>query len=326
MYIFYKGYLFEGSMTSTVFYIIAAIFTTIGNLLVILTFVKDPYGQLRKRRNYFLLNLALSDIIMGACVDPLLATAFWTKSSNLLFAHYIFAILSGASSLLNLTALSIIRYYALKDPFGYEALISNVRVTLGLAAIWLQSLHLALLPVLGWTTPSYQLYLYMMGFLIPTIFIFLAYYGVFRAIRNYTLRIVNRTDAKVCSPSVCYIYRDDSDDQSTKRAEPSPNNTARTRRAIEREKSVTKTLVIVMIVFVVSWLPLLVVDVLMVQCESCRAWQHVHLARDISLTLTYFSSGINPILYTLRIRQFRIALLKMMNMTNIDFTSSFRHN
>lgn len=263
---------------------------------------------------------------MGVCVDPILAVAYWTNSQQLLFAHYIFAILSGASSLLNLTVLSVIRYYALKDPFGYETLISNARLVFGLVAIWIQSLHLAMLPVLGWTSSSYQLYLYTMGFLIPTVFIFLAYFGIFRAIREYTFGVmsVNEAIARSCSPSVSYIYRDNPD---TCNAISLSYYSARTRRAIEREKSVTKTLIIVMIVFVISWLPLLIVDVLMVQCKTCRKWQHIHIARDISLTLTYFSSGINPILYTLRIRQFRIALFKMMNVpTVVEFASSFRQN
>lgn len=314
---FYTGYWFSGSLASSIFYIIASIFTISGNLLVIVTFIKDPYGQLKKRRNYFLLNLAVSDIIMGACVHPLLVVAFWTNLNSLLFAHYIFAILSGGSSLLNLTALSIIRYYALKDPFGYESLLSRKRVVQGLVLIWLQSLHLAVLPIIGWTTSTYQIYLYSMGFLIPTIVIFLAYYGVFRSIRNYTLGIVTNSP----SSSASYIYKE-SDSQNQSRS--TEVQSLRTRKAVEREKSVTKTLAIVLMVFVVSWLPLLIVDVFMVQCVSCRKWPQLHFVRDITLSLTYFSSGVNPILYTLRIRQFRNALLKLMNIDRIDFASSFR--
>ncbi|KAK3730668.1 hypothetical protein QZH41_005480 [Actinostola sp. cb2023] len=315
---FYDGYWFEGSMASSVLYMLAAVFTVTGNLLVFVTFIKDPYGQLRKRRNCFLVNLAISDILMGAFVIPLLAIAFWAKAEDLLFAHYIIAVVSGSSSLLNLTALSIIRYYALKDPFGYESLITYKRAILGVIGIWLQSIHLALLPVLGWTSPSYQLYLYGVGFTLPSVFIFLAYYGVFRRMRKYTRGIVatvSKTD--LAKRSAYYIDNDDgtkSHVQSTQ--------SVRIRKAVEREKRVTKTLVIVMSVFVLSWLPMLFLDVLLVQFPSCRSWSQIHLARDISLTLTYFSSGINPILYTLRIRQFRVAVLKLIRVASADFSNS----
>lgn len=299
----------------------------IGNLLVFITFVKDPYGQLRKRRNYFLVNLAISDIIMGALAEPLLACGYWYNQDRIFFAHYLFAIISGASSLTSLTALTIIRYYALKDPFGYEMLISNKRVFGGVVLIWLQSGHLALLPVLGWQTPSYQLYLYGVGFTIPSFCIFLAYFGILRKIRHYTKNVVKVNGREESRPpqssSVFYINTQEVNEMKEQVSRPE-NKGIRTRRAVEREKRVTKTLLMVMTIFILSWLPMLIVDVLMVQCRSCRKWKNIHLARDVALSITYLSSGVNPILYTLRMRQFRAAVIKLLGLS--DWNISFRRD
>lgn len=324
---FYEGYWFEGSLASTVFYMIVAGFTVVGNLLVFITFVKDPYGQLRKRRNYFLVNLAVSDILMGAFAEPLLACGYWYKKEQIFFAHYMFAIISGASSLSSLTALTIIRYYALKDPFGYELLISNKRVLAGVFLIWLQSGHLALLPVLGWKTPSYQLYLYGVGFSIPCFFIFLAYFGILRTIRHYTSNVV-KVNGTIDSrpPSSAFYVTFKAATENKGQISLSENKGVRTRRAVEREKRVTKTLLIVMTIFVLSWLPMLIVDVLMVQCLSCRKWENIHLARDVTLTITYFSSGVNPILYTLRMRQFRAAVIKLLGLSDWEISGSCRRD
>ncbi|XP_031570780.1 probable G-protein coupled receptor No18, partial [Actinia tenebrosa] len=322
---FYEGYYFEGSLASTVFYMIVAVFTVVGNSLVFITFVKDPYGQLRKRRNYFLVNLAVSDIIMGACAEPLLACGYWYKKDQIFFAHYLFAIISGASSLTSLTALTIIRYYALKDPFEYEMLISSKRVLAGVVLIWLQSGHLALLPVLGWQTPSYQLYLYGVGFSIPCIFIFLAYFGILRSIRHYTKNVM-KVNATIDSRSSSAFYLSTEAIENQGQVSRPENNGVRTRRAVEREKNVTKTLLIVMCIFVLSWLPMLIVDVLMVQCVSCRNWENIHLARDVTLTITYFSSGVNPILYTLRMRQFRAAVIKLLGLGDWVIVMPYKRN
>ena len=321
---FYDGYWFEGSLGSAVFYIIVAGFTVTGNSLVFITFVKDPYGQLRKRRNYFLVNLAVSDIIMGAFAEPLLACGYWYNEDKIFFAHYLFAIISGASSLTSLTALTIIRYYALKDPFGYELLISNKRVLTGVVLIWLQSGHLALLPVLGWQTPSYQLYLYGMGFTIPCFFIFLAYFGILRTMRHYTKNVMKVNGTPDLRSSAFYLSTEGI--ETLGQVSCPENNRARTRRAVEREKRVTKTLLIVMSIFVLSWLPMLIVDVLMVQCLSCRNSKNIHLARDVALTITYFSSGVNPILYTLRMRQFRAAVIKLLGLSDWVFTMPSRRS
>ncbi|XP_032234125.2 adenosine receptor A2a [Nematostella vectensis] len=299
---FYNGYWFSSSFASSVIYIIISVFTVSGNVLVCVTFALDPYGQLHKPQNVFLVNLAVSDLIMGALTDTLLASTYWiSPAEGLFFAHYVCAIISGASSLLNLTALSVIRYYAVREPVDYQAKITRHRVFVAIVFIWALSLHLALLPVFGWRSPSYQLYLYGVGFGIPCVIIFVAYYGFHGAIRQHTRTI--------------------RDMEMTDRNLPAGSNTdlsyhSRVKRVIERERHVTKTIVLILSLFVASWLPFLMVDIIMVQCVTCRDSPRLHLARDVTLSITYFSAGINPLLYTWRVIQFRRAVAKVLHLSS----------
>ena len=287
---FFEGYWFQTSLPSVVVYVIASLFTISANVLLLISYWKDPFQELQTVQNYYVVDLGIADLIMGAISEPLLIVTFW-KNQNLIFLlHYIFAIISASSSLLNIVALSIIRYLSIRRPFHSHMVVNrnNVRISIGM--IWAISFHYALLPVLGWRDKTFQLYLYGLGCILPTMVFMFAYCMLCSALHKHNNMIVSLGVQRSLSL----------------------NNALRT------EKAATRTVFLVLVVFLIAWIPFLIVDLLMVQYVDCRT-DEFHYARDITLSLVYFSSGINPVIYAWRVKSFRRAFLCITRNGRVSF-------
>ena len=129
-------------------FLVESLSIIIGNLLVIVAFTSSR--RLRKRKHYFLINLAFSDFLIGALSVPLafygLAVYFdlWYVTSNkrakatLFFTEALFCF----SSLLNLAAVGLERMYATMWPMRHRALASRTYRVL-IAFVWIISAGIA---------------------------------------------------------------------------------------------------------------------------------------------------------------------------------------
>ena len=285
---FCEGYWFHTNLTSMLFYVFISLLTISGNVLVCTAFVVDPYRQLRTLQNYYLISLGVSDLLMGLVTETLLIATYWNSSEAVFRAHYFFAIVSGVSSLLNIAAVSIHRYFAVKIPLNFHNVMTRRRIQISIAIIWIYTLHFPILPIAGFVDPGYQIYLYVLGCFLPSVVISVAYAGIFKTIRAHTKTLMNGRNI---------------------------GNTA-LKSAMAREKSTTKTMLIVLVVFFSFWMPFLAVDLIMVQFSLCDTF-HFHVARDVTLTLTYFSSCVNPLLYAWRVMQFRRAFIRLLGLRKL---------
>ena len=62
----------EISITSFVITSFLTLITAPGNLLICLAILKDPNNELKTSFNYLLMNIAISDLVVGAISDPIL--------------------------------------------------------------------------------------------------------------------------------------------------------------------------------------------------------------------------------------------------------------
>lgn len=284
--VFFDDYWFKTSLPSIIVYAVVSAFTIFANLLLCVAFWKDPFGELRTAQNYFILNLAIADLVMGVISEPLLVVTYWHDNNLIYFIHYLFAVLSGTCSLMNITALSIVRYYAVKQPFQTQSIVSERSVMIGIGFMWVTAFHYPILLLLGWRNDMFQLYLYVFASIIPTIIFTGAYFLVYKTLRRHSISLKQLGEGKSLALS----------------------------NALRTEKAATRTILIVLVGFLSLWIPFLIIDFIIVHCITCRDEQF-HLARDVTLSLVYFSSGINPVIYAWRVNTFRRAFLRVLGIT-----------
>ena len=126
--------------------------TTIGNGLVIVSILVDPFKELRTQFNFFVANLAVADLIIGCIIDPLTSWAHFQEAKRVEvrneyprfveFCHYMY-FASVSASLLTLSALSIDRFIAVRFPLRYRCQVSFVRYGIAAMFIWVLSFGLS---------------------------------------------------------------------------------------------------------------------------------------------------------------------------------------
>ena len=132
--------------------IMASVF---GNLLVIISVFR--FRKLRIITNYFLVSLALADILVA-----LVAMGF--NASVIIFGRWIFGyrmcdvwnsfdVYFCTVSILHLCCISVDRYYAISQPLMYPLKITGKKVAIMLTNIWIWPGAISFLPIfLGWYT------------------------------------------------------------------------------------------------------------------------------------------------------------------------------
>lgn len=138
--------------------IIAALF---GNLLVIVSVMR--YRKLRVITNYFVVSLALADMLV----------AIWAMCFNFsvevtggrwLFGYFMCDVWNSldvyfsTASILHLCCISVDRYYAIVQPLDYPLIMTTARLAVMLAVVWCSPALISFLPIfMEWYTTEEQL-------------------------------------------------------------------------------------------------------------------------------------------------------------------------
>lgn len=99
---------------------LVAVFAVIGNALVILVFHRER--RLRRRTNYYIVSLAIADLLVGLLGIPFAILASMGLPTNLyacLFTVSLLVVLC-TISIFCLVAVSVDRYWAILHPMGYS--------------------------------------------------------------------------------------------------------------------------------------------------------------------------------------------------------------
>ncbi|KAL8613347.1 hypothetical protein ACOMHN_052586 [Nucella lapillus] len=136
----------------TIFAFIVIFCTLSGNTLVILAVVKER--RLRKVSNSFIMNLAVSDVLVGVLVMPLallyhLHGHHWALSLPLCHFWVSMDVICCTASIASLCAISYDRYCAITRPLRYACKRTRRRACYLILVIWVYSAAIALPPFLG---------------------------------------------------------------------------------------------------------------------------------------------------------------------------------
>jgi len=258
--------------------IVASILVAIPNAAVIFMIIFNKH--FRTFTNYFVLSLAVSDMLTGAVLIPLHIVPY-----NIVRDFFVFFILMSGS--MNLCAVTWDRYIAVTEPFEYKNKLEKYHKKI-LAAIWVTTILFTLIPV---TWGIYKALLIQKCFVafsfvafvfVPYVFIIFAYVRIWLRLRSHAAEMARM-------------------DVTSEQGEGA-------RRASLEGKTV-KVFLVVVSVFLISWLPVIYMTIVQFILERPDL-----VPEDLSLISLFTIAGsslVNPILYALMKKDFNAKIRSM---------------
>ncbi|XP_062387067.1 adenosine receptor A1-like [Sardina pilchardus] len=275
----------------TVLEVLIAVACCLGNLLVIWAVWKC--GAMRRQATFcFIISLAVADVLVGAVAVPLRVVA----DSRVQMTFY--SCLALTCTMLVVTrvsvffqlALTVDRFLRVIIPLRYKTTVTIQRSWWVVAACWLAAATVGFTPFMGWnnrngtsqnTTQcqflsvmswSYLVTYFYICFVVPMLVMTVLYGCIFTIIHRQLRNTSNGV-------SNSYYYK---------------------------ERNLTRSLVFVLVVFAVCWLPIHLMDM--------AAYYRLAVPIEafyVGILLSQANSAINPVIYAFKIQHIRAPLKKI---------------
>ena len=250
----------------------------LGNLLVIAAFAVTK--SLHKKTYLLLISLAVADLLVGAVAIPMYihliggaVTQWWSLDSHVAHTQTAIEIFASYASIFFLVAIALERLYAATSPFNHDNL-KPVSYYIVIAIVWFLATLLSILSYLREqhvnAAENAGVFIFIMVMLALSMVIIVLCYAIIAV-------ILMRSRS---------TFTDDF------------------------ERKMAFTLLLLTIIFIVTWLPFKVVNyILHEEPESTLSCGNdfgcFYQAIYATKFLHYFNSIVNPIIYALRIKDFR---------------------
>lgn len=205
--------------------------TIVGNILVILSVF--TYKPLRIVQNFFIVSLAVADLTVAILVLPL--NVAYSILGQWVFGIYVCKmwltcdIMCCTSSILNLCAIALDRYWAITDPINYAQKRTLERVLLMIGVVWALSLIISSPPLLGWndwpevfepdtpcrltSQPGFVIFSSSGSFYIPLVIMTVVYFEIYLATKKRLRDRAKATKISTISSGKNKYTQKDSDQQ-----------------------------------------------------------------------------------------------------------------
>ena len=257
-------------------YALEAVSIVVGNLVTIVLFAVNR--DLRKKSLYLIINVAFADLMYGALLTPFdiyfiyvgYFYELWSgnqSSTALNISYHIISFFLVQNSLTSSALISCERFYAVYWPLKHRTL-SLREYCIVIFVTWSSSILVSVVctVLLYFTSTKLDYYITASYFLILLSIVCGCNIGIWRTFRHRGI------------PSE------------------QPN------RALQN-KRLTKTLLFVSIIALISWLPITIVNFLVTIYEMPISWHVFHVTVAVNVS----NSFVNPLIYALRIPEFRRA-------------------
>ncbi|XP_066869742.1 alpha-1D adrenergic receptor isoform X3 [Kogia breviceps] len=252
-----------------------------GNLMVILSVACNRH--LQTVTNYFIVNLAVADLLLSTTVLPFSATmevlGFWAFGRAFCDVWAAVDVLCCTASILSLCTISVDRYVGVRHSLKYPAIMTERKAAAILALLWAVALVVSVGPLLGWKEPvppderfcgiteevGYAVFSSLCSFYLPMAVIVVMYCRVYVVARSTTRSLeagVKRERGKASEVVLRIHCRGAStgSDGAHGGMRSAKGHTFRSSLSVRllkfsREKKAAKTLAIVVGVFVLCWFP-----------------------------------------------------------------------
>ncbi|XP_061755746.1 alpha-1B adrenergic receptor-like isoform X2 [Nerophis ophidion] len=309
-------------------------FAIAGNILVILSVVCNRH--LRTPTNYFIINLAIADLLLGTTVLPVSATLEvldrWVFGRIFCDIWAALDVLCCTASIMSLCVISIDRYIGVSHPLQYPGMVTEKRALLAMLGVWLLSLVISIGPLLGWKQPPspddtvcfiteepfYALFSSLGSFYIPLVVILAMYCRVYvvakRTTKNLEAGVMReRMDS---GELTLRIHKGSQvhDEPAAGARGKGRGHQARSSLTVKllkfsREKKAAKTLGVVVGMFTLCWLPFFLVLPIGSFNVNLRPPETLF---KVFFWLGYFNSCLNPIIYPCYNREFKHAFIRIL--------------
>lgn len=264
----------ESIALSTAFGLVALTIIA-GNSVTIAAFTKTRL--LRKPTHYFLISLAVADLMVGSLAMPLYICHFvdsnlWSGSQVIQTLYYTIDVASGMASVLTLAVVSVERLYAVGWPWKYRHSTPLKCYIIAVAVTWFLAIVISCL-YLG----------YRFKFISSVVHI-------------VTVIALSISLSVACSAYSALWFR-------IKRRR-------RHRRGVERDKKLSITLFVITGIFILTWTPFEAIIIIVHFCKDCT-YPSNRVVYVIKL-LQYSNSFVNTIVYSFRMQEFRKAILSFL--------------
>ena len=258
----------------------------VANFALLFTTYKDPRKSLRLLPPVLLIaNLSSSDLLLELLNVFLVAVrdVYRSRLTHMPYAMVFKAIMYTALSATlfvssySIIALSITCYVAISKPVDYKTIITRRRLKIYIAALWLTSIAMCGLPLTHVSERTYTLIYLHTHVSLPAVLLTVIYVKVFCALVSRTRELrFGRYDSIA-------------------------------RYALERERKMTITIIIVLALFYITYIPQYVTLHLLYFCNPCQQSITFHQI-DVALSrFLYINSAVNPFIYAWRISKYRRA-------------------
>ncbi|KAM8703905.1 hypothetical protein ACLKA7_008520 [Drosophila subpalustris] len=311
----------ELNIPYTVFEVLVAIFSIIGNLMVIIVFRRER--KLRRRTNYYIVSLAMADFLVGSLGVPFAILASIGLPKNLhacLFTVSLLVVLC-TISIFCLVAVSVDRYWAILYPMAYSRNVRTRTAIIIISVCWVAGAIVGFLPLFGWhaNVPhdqeclfvevmdyNYLVFLYFATIITPALLMLAFYTHIYRVIIKQVRQIVTMNPASDLS-------RRSSTAQMQVTTPGRAGHTGTMLRVLgaarKRDVKATQNLSIIVLFFMICWIPLYTINCIKAFCPDCYVHPKLTL---FCIILSHLNSAVNPVLYAYHLKDFRLALKNLM--------------
>ena len=270
---------------------IVSVIGILGNLIVVLVTIKG--NTVRAKGRAFIASLAIADTLSSTNLIFMLGSVVsygkWVFGGTFCQLNGFLTLQFAASSTFSLQAISVNRYFIVVKQNQYRRVFTTRNQLLIIALIWCIPIPLAIGPVLGWSqfefnsgnclcshdfrrSISYSIVLVLVTVLIPLFVMCFCYYQIFKHVRHHS----NQVDTMM--------------------------NNAQTLNV--QEVKITKTLLVVIAAYVVSFAPAVIVNFMKIGLPTFK----IPLWIEILFQVLLFSNHANnPIIYGALNKQYRKA-------------------
>ncbi|XP_072016430.1 5-hydroxytryptamine receptor 4-like [Amphiura filiformis] len=314
--------------------------TLIGNLLVMISFATD--WRLRiNRGNWFILNLSVSDFLIGLCVLPIntawIVNEGWPFGETFCKIWIVIDYTASYMSVLTMGMISLDRYWLVTKKLAYQEFLTKTKVRLMLGSAWLFCIIFYTIVTFLWSVISgetnidyteecemesvynlgFNIFLIIIEFVLPLIVIDCLNYRIYRIIKERSQQFVRSKSDPINSmsrpnnavgPMPDPVAPPDDDDIHTEHSSP-----VQEKKEFKKHKRAAFTLGVLIGIFICCWLPYYITVILGTFCESCvpdSVWEFTN-------NLLWCNSTLNPFLYALLHNRYRQNFIRILGLKGL---------